>query len=114
MLSADDPEEREAAVDLLSQVDDRRSLDLLAEAAADETDYLLRLKEARLLVTRGDDRGLSIVVDMLGEDSPPLIRDEAHQLLVERSGEGFGYDPFAPPRDNAAAIASWRDWIARQ
>jgi zinc/manganese transport system permease protein len=114
MLSSDDPEERESAVDLLAQIDDRRSLDLLAEAAADEPDDLLRLKEAGLLVARGDDRGLSIAVDMLGEDSPALIRDEAHQLLLERSGEDFGYDPFAPPRDNATAIASWRDWVARQ
>jgi zinc/manganese transport system permease protein len=111
MLSADDPQERESAVDLLSRVEDPRSLDLLAEAAADESDDLLRLKEARLLATRGDDRGLSIAVEMLGEDSPALIRDEAHQLLVERSGQEFGYDPFAPLEDNAAPIAKWHAWL---
>lgn len=111
MLSSDDPEKRESAVDLLEQVDDRRSLDLLAEAAADENDDLLRVKVARLLATRGDDRGLSIAVDMLGESVPPLIRDEAHQLLVERSGEDFGYDPFAPVEDNAEAIANYRTWL---
>jgi zinc/manganese transport system permease protein len=114
MLSASNPAERESAVELLSHIDDRRCLDLLADAAAVESDGLLRLRQARVLVERGDARGLSIACEMLAGDFPALVRDDAHQLLVERSGQEFGYDPFAPAEDNADAIGKWREWTARQ
>jgi hypothetical protein len=110
-LTSDDPEERESAVELLSHIDDRRSLDLLARAASVEPDGLLRLKQAGVLAERGDKRGLSIAAGLLGPDYPVLVRDDAFQWLVERSGEDFGYDPFAPAEDNAAAIEKWREWI---
>jgi zinc/manganese transport system permease protein len=113
MLFDEDPEVRESAVDILSHVDDRRRLDLLADAATAETDGLLRLKGLRLLAEAGDPRGLSLAVDTLDGDWPALVRDEAFQLLVERSGKRFGYDPFAPSGDNAEAIRKWRVWAGQ-
>jgi zinc/manganese transport system permease protein len=110
MLSDEDPEVRESAVNILSHMDDRRRLDLVADAAADEPDGLLRLRELRLLAEADDRRGLSLAVETLDDDWPALVRDEAHQLLVERSGEEFGYDPFASSDDNAEAIRRWREW----
>jgi zinc/manganese transport system permease protein len=109
-LGSEDVSEREAAVDVLARLDDPRGLDLLAEAALSERDGLLRSKEASLLVEGGDGRGLSVAVRLLEEDFPPLIRDEAHQLLLEHSGQDFGYDPFASGADNADAVARWNEW----
>ena len=71
-----------------------------------------RIDEAR----DGATRALS---DLVGGLLPLASRDlqaEVDEKLAQvpnRLNE-FGYDPFAPSQDNAAAIASWRDWLARQ
>jgi hypothetical protein len=99
---------------LLAHHHDPRALDLLAETAPQEQDPLLRVKEARILAQEGDHRGLALAVGLLKEATPPLIRDEAHQLLRERSGQEFGYDPFLGGEENAAAIERWRAWAEDQ
>jgi zinc/manganese transport system permease protein len=81
-----------------------------APEISEETDPLLRLEQARSLVQAGESRGWEIAVELLGEKTPLLIRDEAHGLLLESSGEDFGYDPVAGSEDNAEAIASWGAW----
>jgi zinc/manganese transport system permease protein len=109
-LSSDDPAEREAMTELLALVDDRRRLDLLADALTSESDDLLRLRQATILAEGGDRRGLLAAMDLLGTDTPPLVRDEAHELLRRLTGEDFGYDPFADEASNAAALEKWRSW----
>ena len=47
---------------------------------------------------------------MLGADTPPLVRDEAHRLLGSISGNDYGYDPFTAPETNAAAVELWSAW----
>ena len=47
----------------------------------------------------------------LEEEAPLLYRDEAHQLLVDHSGQDFGYDPFGTAEDNATALSRWRAWV---
>jgi zinc/manganese transport system permease protein len=113
-LAEEDPVAREAAVDLLEELLDEPALDLLAQAAAKETDDLLRLRLVEILASRGDHRAFPNAVELLGADTPPLVRDEAHQLLLTRSGQDYGYDPFASPEDSAEAVAQWRDWAARK
>jgi zinc/manganese transport system permease protein len=109
-LASDDPAAREAMTELLALIDDRRRLDLLASALTAENDDLLRLRQATILAEGDDRRGLLAAIDMLQQDLPPLIRDEAHELLRSHSGEDFGYDPFADDAANAAALESWRAW----
>jgi zinc/manganese transport system permease protein len=110
-LVAVDPAERELALDVLAGIDDAARLDLLAEAAAGETDGLLRLKEAQLLLDAGDRRGFSVALGLLEEEFPFLVRDDAHQLLLEGSGRSFGYDPLASAAENEVPLARWREWV---
>jgi hypothetical protein len=111
-LSSEDPDEREEMVELLRQVDDPRAVDLLGGAAASEADPLIRLAAVRIIATRGDGRAAHLAVEMLGADTPPLVRDEAHQLLLELSEEDFGYDPFGDADENATALERWRTWVS--
>ena len=86
------------------------ALELLGEAAASEGDLLLRLEEARALARGGDRRGFEIAVELLGDGIPAVLRDDAHQFLVEKGGRDFGFDPFAPEGANREAIARWQEW----
>jgi HEAT repeat protein len=97
--------------ELLALLEDRSRFDLLAEAAAAESDDLLRLRQVTILAEVGDGRGLLAALDMLQDDTPPLLRDEAHELLLRLSGKDFGYDPFASGIDNEAALRDWRSWL---
>jgi zinc/manganese transport system permease protein len=110
-LISTDPGERELVIDVLGLLDHPEGYELLATTGADEADDLLCQKIARLLAEGGDHRGLRLAVDLLDAGHPPLVRDEAHQLLLEQTGQEFGYDPFADGEANAAAIARWRAWL---
>jgi zinc/manganese transport system permease protein len=110
-LSSEDPRERENIIELLAHAEDSRRLDLLAEAARTEPDDLLRLRQAEILLDGGDRRGLLVALEMLEVDHPPIILDEAHQMLLSGSGVDFGYDPFAGNEENVGALARWREWL---
>lgn len=105
-----DHDRREWAVEVLALAGGPESLDLLADAAASEGDLLLRLQQARALTDAGDRRGLRIAVDLLVDETPAVIRDDAHQILTKRAGRDFGFDPFAAKGVNDGAIARWREW----
>jgi len=111
-LSDEDPGHRELAAKAAGMIADPRALDALAAAAPEEPDPMLRLEEARILAGAGDARGLEVTLTLLGDDTPPIYRDEANSLLEERSGKDFGYDAFASPEDNAEAVQGWRSWLA--
>ncbi len=111
-LAAPDPGEREATIEALDALGDAAALGLLAAAAAAEADPLLRLDAVRRLAAHHDGRGARAAVRMLGDDLPPLIRDDAHEILRSMSGEDFGYDPFADAGGNSAALARWTEWAA--
>jgi len=107
-LGSESVEAREEAIDVAGRLVDGPGADLLAEAAEAEPDPLLRIQEVQILADAGDRRGLALAVNLLGDDSPPLVRDEAHQLLQNATGKDFGYDPFADAAGNAEALAAWR------
>jgi len=106
-------EEREWWIALLAGTADGTALDLLAGAATDEPDPLLRLELARSLALAEDRRGVEIAVGLLRDETPPLVRDDADRLVVESAGREFGYDPFASESENREALASMRDWLER-
>jgi len=111
-LAAPDVREREATIEALGALADNAALDLLAAATETEVDPLLRLAAVRHLVAHGDGRGTRAAVRLLGDDLPPLVRDDAHELLRSLSGEDFDYDPFAAGGGNAAALRRWSEWAA--
>jgi hypothetical protein len=110
-LVSEDPEERELVMEVLALLDRPECADLLAEAAGPEGDPLLCLRIARILMDKGDERGLAVAVSLLDDRTPPLVRDEARQLLREGTGQDAGYDPFAGNEQNAAAIARWQELV---
>ena len=83
---------------------------LLASVATGEPDPLLRLEIASGLLASGDGRWAPIAAGLLGDDTPPLLRDDAFALLTESAGRDFGYDAFASEEENAAALEALREW----
>ena len=80
--------------------------------ANQERDPLLRLEIASALLQAGDRHGVGIAVDLLSDDTPPLIRDEAYLLITAEAGREFGYDSFASGEENAAALSRVEAWAA--
>ena len=108
-----DARHREAAVDVVAALGTTEALDLLAGVVGSELDDLLRFKGAQVLIEGGDRRGLDAALTFLSADMPPLFRDEAHRLLLEHTGQDFGYDPFGTADANAEPIARWQEWLTR-
>jgi zinc/manganese transport system permease protein len=110
-LVSEDPGERELVMEVLALLARPESADLLTAAGVTEEDDLLRLRIARILMDKGDPRALRVALGLLDGRFPPLVRDEAHQLLMEETGEELGYDPFAGEAERMAAVARWRDLV---
>jgi HEAT repeat protein len=49
------------------------------------------------------------LIDRL-EDDDPVVRLSAHEALRRRTGEQFGFLPWADPPERARAVARWRSW----
>jgi zinc/manganese transport system permease protein len=111
-LADADPAVREAAVRVTAEIGTSRAMDLLAVAAAAESDPLLLLDETQILAAAKHRSAFGIAVALLDDAVPPLVRGEAHQLLLDAAGQDFGYDPLRTGPANAAAIERWKDWAA--
>jgi hypothetical protein len=46
------------------------------------------------------------------DDDDPVVRMAAHEDLRRRTGQDFGFVPWAPREERAAAVQRWRDWTA--
>ena len=44
------------------------------------------------------------------DDKDQVVRLSAHEELKKRSGQDFGYVPYADPAERAPAISKWREW----
>jgi HEAT repeat protein len=60
-----------------------------------------------------DEVVLPALVDRL-EDPDEVVRLTAHDELRHRSGQDFGFVPWADPAERAAAVARWRAWLAKR
>jgi hypothetical protein len=47
-------------------------------------------------------------------DSDPVVRLAAHEELRKRTGQDFGYLPWASSDERSSAIARWRAWLAQK
>jgi hypothetical protein len=62
----------------------------------------------------GDRRSSARVVPALVvrlSDPDPVVRLAAHEELKKRTGQDFGYVPWADPSERQAAVARWDDWL---
>lgn len=72
------------------------------------------LVRARAL-SLGDQRSSSQVVPALVarlNDADPVVRLAAHEELKKRTGQDFGYVPWAEEPERQAAVARWKDWLS--
>ena len=78
-----EPAERESLIEILGAIDAESAPDLLVAVAGGESDALLRLRIAELLIAAGDARGETLARELLGDGVPLLVREEARGLLGE-------------------------------
>ncbi len=45
------------------------------------------------------------------DDRDPVVRLAAHEELRKRTGQDFGYVPWASPEERSSAIERWRAWL---
>jgi hypothetical protein len=43
----------------------------------------------------------------------PVVRLAAHEELRRRTGQDFGYVPWAEPQERADAVDRWRAWVGQ-
>jgi hypothetical protein len=58
-----------------------------------------------------DNHAVPALVGRLG-DRDPVVRLAAHEELRKRTGQDFGYVPWASPEERTSAISRWRAWLA--
>lgn len=74
-------------------------------------DVELAAQASRVLATLGDPLGPGFLIAVLGrDDAPLLVRDAVLTDLQRVTGQSFGYDSFADPSENAAALEAWSTW----
>ncbi len=105
-----DTSEREGWLEVLAIVESVEGRDLMVELAAVETEPLVSLRAAELLLENDDPRGVTIALELLAPTVPPLMRDESYQLIARQTGEDFGFDPFGSEEANAEAIVRIQAW----
>jgi hypothetical protein len=73
---------------------------------------LVRARAVGLGDRKPDAQVLPVLVTRLG-DSDPVVRLAAHEELRKRTGQDFGYLPWASPEERSSAIGRWRAWMAQ-
>ena len=73
---------------------------------------LVRARAVGLSAKRPDSEVLPALLTRLG-DSDPVVRLAAHEELRKRTGQDFGYLPWASPEERSPAIERWRAWMSQ-
>jgi hypothetical protein len=77
----------------------------------DATAPLVRARAVGLGARKPDSQVLPVLLTHLG-DSDPVVRLAAHEELRKRTGQDFGYLPWAGPEERSPAIERWRAWLS--
>lgn len=78
----------------------------------DDKQPSVALEAARGLLNRGDRTAIKALVDRLSQ-SDTAGRVLAFGYLRAVTGQSFGFDPYDPPRKQAAALEAWTTWLER-
>lgn len=73
---------------------------------------LVRARAIGLGRRQPDSRVMPALVDRLS-DSDPVVRLAAHEELRKRTGQDFGYVPWASPEERAGPIQQWRAFVSQ-
>jgi len=101
---------------------DQQTLQRLGELGFSEAIPLLRLicenvedpwvryYGSSSLLRLGDKEGIHRLIQILKDPGPPFLKVQVEDLLVEVSGEDFGYDPMGDGQENERPIDRWEVW----
>jgi hypothetical protein len=81
-------------------------------AKIDSQAPLVRARAVGLGDRKPDSQVLPVLVNRLA-DSDPVVRLAAHEELRKRTGQDFGYLPWASPEERSSAIERWRAWMSQ-
>jgi HEAT repeats len=73
---------------------------------------LVRARAVGLGRRRDDAKVIPALVNRL-DDQDPVVRLAAYEELRQRTGQDFGYVPWASPEERAGAVGRWRAWIGQ-
>ena len=62
------------------------------------------------LLRLGDKEGIHRLIQILKDPGPPFLKAQVKDLLVEVSGQDFGYDPMGDGQENETSIDRWEVW----
>jgi hypothetical protein len=71
---------------------------------------LVRARAVGLGSRQPDSQVVPALVGRLRDDDP-VVRLAAHEELRQRTGQDFGYVPWASPEERSTAIDRWRAWL---
>jgi len=115
LASGDEPALRAVAVETLAAmlkrgeaIDKERAASILARAAGSE-DAGIRRACANGLASLKTCEAVQALAELLG-DEDRLVRMTSCNVLVNLSGDSFGYEYIKPPVDQTAALEKWQAW----
>jgi zinc/manganese transport system permease protein len=100
----------EAISEALTKRKDSRAIPGLKSALTKDYDPFLRLTIAKALVELNDPAGYTTLIEILENDDAGFARAQALEILENKAGETFGYDPEKPVAVNGAAIERMKKW----
>lgn len=101
---------------------DQQTLQRLGELGFSEAIPLLRLicenvedpwvryYGSSSLLRLGDKEGVHRLIQILQDPGPPFLKAQVRDLLVEISGQDFGYDPMSGDEENKRSMDRWEVW----
>jgi hypothetical protein len=98
----------EHAVQAVTVFQDQAAIPALRRVAATRRDPFLRVEIARAIFELGSPAGIPILLALLEEEPPVVVRQEAIGLLDRFTGRTLGYDPQAGAAQNREALLRWR------
>jgi hypothetical protein len=76
----------------------------------DSVAALDRARAVGLAAQQSDSKALPALIGRLG-DSDPVVRLAAHEELRKRTGQDFGYVPWASAEERSDAMDRWQAWL---
>ena len=110
LLSDEDDNVRESAIQAVRELGDRESADAVFSAASGEEDEYLRVELAETLLEFGDTRGIPILLALMESGEARGARRDAFEHFEAHVASGLPYDRNAAPAQHRQEIAALRAW----
>ena len=110
-LSAEDANERWAALETLGQLGDAAAAEHVTALLVDE-DLFVRMAAARVLGKLGATSAAPALIEAL-EDGDPSMREAVLLALRTITGRNISFDPNGSPAERSRQVNEWRNWWKR-